>query len=206
LADGVDPLAERRKAAGIPIAGKAADDYIEAQRAGWSNEEHAYQWEQTLGDAYCARLRPKTVNTITVDDVVSVLEPIWLGKAETATRLRMRIEKVLNFAKVKGWRSGGNPAFRKGNLDHLLPQRTAEKGHNAALACRDVPKVMQALASLDGVDAEALRFTMLSASRSGEVFGARWEEFDFEVGLWTVPAERMKACKEHRVPLSPMAV
>lgn len=206
LADGVDPLAEKRKSASIPTFGQVADDYIAAQKAGWSNEKHAYQWEQTLGDAYCSTLRPKAVNLITVEDVVGVLEPIWLEKAETATRLRMRLEKVLDFAKVKGWRAGDNPAVRKGNLDHLLPQRTATKGHHSALAYKDVPKTIAALIDVSGVGAQALRFTILTAARSNETFGAKWEEFDLDNALWTVPAERMKARKEHRVPLSKAAL
>ncbi len=202
LADGIDPMAEKKKAAAIPSFGKVADDYIEAQKAGWSNDKHAYQWEQTLGDAYCSSIRNKSVAEISVDDVVAVLEPIWLEKAETATRLRMRIEKVLAYAKVKGWRQGENPAVLKDNLDHLLPARDRAKTHHAALPYAEVPTVFAGLGAVDGVGAQALKFTILTASRSGEVFGARWEEFDPEFKVWTVPATRMKARKEHRVPLS----
>lgn len=202
LVDGIDPLEEKRKVASIPTFGDVADDYIEAQKAGWSNEKHEYQWSQTLGDAYCASIRPRAVNLIGVDDIVGVLEPIWIDKAETATRLRMRLEKVLDYARVKGWRDGENPARWKGHLDHLLPTRNRTKKHHAALPYSSVPKAMTDLLAVDGVGAQALRFTILTACRSGEVIGARWEEFDDEFKVWTVPAARMKARKEHRVPLS----
>ncbi|SMQ65954.1 Integrase [Devosia lucknowensis] len=206
LTDGIDPMAEKRKVAAIPTFGKAADDYIAGQKAGWSNSKHGWQWEQTLGDAYCSSIRNKSVAEIGVDDIVGVLEPIWLEKAETATRLRMRLEKVLDFAKVKGWRSGDNPAVRSGNLIHLLPTRTRQVKHHAALAYADVPGVMAKLTDLDGVGAEALRFTILTASRSAEVFGARWDEFDFDKKVWIIPPERMKARQQHTVPLSDAAV
>lgn len=206
LTDGVDPIAEKRKASSTPTFGQVADDYIKAQKAGWSNEKHAYQWEQTLGDAYCSTLRPKAIDKIGVEDVLAVLRPIWQEKAETATRLRMRLEKVLDFARVKGWREGENPARWKGNLDHLLPARDKAVKHHAAVGYEEVPKVMAALAEAPGVGAQALRFTVLTASRSGETIGARWDEIDLDAALWIVPAERMKGRREHRVPLPQAAV
>jgi integrase len=206
LVDGIDPLEEKRKVASIPTFGDVADDYIEAQKAGWSNDKHQYQWSQTLGDAYCASIRPRAVNLIGVDDIVGVLEPVWIDKAETATRLRMRLEKVLEYARVKGWRTGENPARWKGHLDHLLPSRTRQVKHHAAVAYANVPDVMAKLTALDGVGAEALRLTILTASRSGEVFGARWEEIDLDKKVWKIPAERMKAREQHSVPLSDAAV
>ena len=147
------------------------------------------------------------MDAITTADVLKVVQPIWNSKAETASRVRGRIEKVLDAAKAKGLRDGENPARWRGHLDHLLPARqTLTRGHHEALPWEHVPEFIAALRQREGIAALALEFTILAAARSGEVRGARWEEFDMERAIWTIPAKRMKAGREHRVPLVPRAV
>ena len=160
----------------------------------------------TLRD-YAAPLRRLPVDRITTDDVLSVLKPLWNDKPETASRLRGRIERVLDAAKAQGLRSGENPARWRGHLDQLLPKRPRlTRGHHAAMNYSDLPAFMADLQTRQATAAPALEFTILTAARSREVLGARWEEFDFDRGLWTVPATRMKAGREHRVPLSRRAL
>ena len=152
---------------------------------------------------YAALLRPMPVDKITTNDVTSVLKPIWNSKCETAFRLRGRIERVLDAAKAQGLRSGENPARWRGHLDQLLPKRQRlTRGHHAAMPYANVPAFMAELRTRDATDALALEFAILTAARSGEVFGARWDEFDLDGALWTVPAGRMKAGVKHDVPLS----
>jgi integrase len=175
-------------------------------RPSWRNEKHAAQWEMTLRD-YAAPLRRLPVDKITTDDVLSVLKPLWNAKPETASRLRGRIERVLDAAKAKGLRSGENPARWRGHLDQLLPKRQRlTRGHHAAMPYADVPSFMGDLRSRQATSALALEFAILTAARSGEVLGARWDEFDVERAVWIVPAGRMKAGREHRVPLSRRAL
>jgi integrase len=179
---------------------------VRALRPGWRNEKHAKQWETTL-ESDASALARVPVNQIETDDVLRVLKPIWLAKPETAGRVRGRIERVLDAAAAKGFRSGENPARWKGHLDQLLPQRKKlSRGHHSALPYADVPGFMDRLAKREGMAAKALGFLILTAARSGEVRGARWEEMDLEAAVWTVPADRMKAGREHRVPLSARAV
>jgi integrase len=174
--------------------------------AGFRNEKHKAQWRMTL-ETYAAPLRSKPVNAITTDDVLVVLKPIWLEKAETASRLRGRIEKVLDAAKAKGHREGENPARWRGHLDHLLPRPSKlTRGHHAAMPYEAVPVFVGRLHERKATAALALEFCILTAARTGEVLGARWSEIDFEKKLWTVPATRMKAGREQRVPLSRRAV
>jgi integrase len=204
LATGNDPMS-LRDVPKAPTFGAAADAYIEAHKSAWSNEKHVAQWEMTLKD-YAAPLRPMRVDRITTEDVLKVLKPIWQTKPETASRLRGRIESVLNAAAAKGQRSGENPARWVGNLKDLLPARQKlSRGHHTALPRKDLPAFMAALRDLEGISPRALEFTILTATRSGEVRGARWSEIDFETGIWTIPAERMKARVVHRVPLSAQA-
>lgn len=206
VAEGLDPIAERAKLAPTTF-GECADAYIKAMKPSFRNDKHIAQWEMTLGDAYCKSLRPKAVASITTHDVLMILTPIWQDKAETASRLRGRIERVLDFAQVKGWRSGENPARWRGHLKNALPARQKlQRGHHAAMAYGDVPKFVKLLQASDAVSARGLEFLILTAARSGEVPGARWNEFDLEKGVWHVPADRMKAGKEHRVPLTDRAV
>jgi integrase len=168
--------------------------------------KHAAQWEMTLRE-YAAPLRRLPAHAITTDDVLSVLKPLWNEKPETASRIRGRIERVLDSAKAQGLRMGENPARWRGHLDQLLPKRQRlTRGNHAAMSYGDVPAFMGNLQSRDGTAALALEFTILTAARRGEALGARWVEFDLERAVWTVPAHRMKAGREHRVPLSGRAL
>ncbi len=204
--DGRDPIAEKAKEA-EPTFGECADRYIESIKAEWRNDKHEYQWRQTLGDSYCKSLREMRVSQITTDDVLKVLSPVWSGKNETASRLRGRIERVLEFAKVKGWRAGENPAAWRGNLRNLLPKRQKlQRGRQPAMRYQDVPAFMVRLRASEAMAARALEFTILTVARSGETLGAVWPEIDFERKTWTVPANRMKAGETHVVPLSTAAV
>jgi integrase len=156
---------------------------------------------------YCAPLRNKPVAHISTDDILLVLKPIWASKSETASRLRGRIEKVMDFAKARGLRSGENPARWRGHLDAILPRRLKlSRGHHKALPFEDVPAFVIRLRTSAGVAPRALEFLILVAARTGEVLGARWEEMNLASELWTVPAARMKAAREHRVPLPPSAI
>jgi integrase len=201
LAEGTNPK-EARRSSGGALFGECADRVIEAMRPSWRNGKHAAQWEMTLRE-YAAPLRRLPVGKITTDDVLSVLKPLWNTKPETASRLRGRIERVLDAAKAQGLRSGENPARWRGHLDQLLPKhRQLTRGHHAAMNYVELPAFIEDLQSREGAAAQALEFAILTAARSGEVLGARWGEFDLDAGVWTVPATRMKAGREHRVPLS----
>lgn len=178
--------------------------YIDARSAEWVNPKHTQQWTNTLATyAYpiIGALRPADIDT---DLVRRVLEPIWLTKNETASRLRGRIENVLDWAKVRGLRDGENPARWNGHLDQLLaaPTKVQKPKHHTALPYAEIGQFVAELRIMPGTAARALEFTILTAMRTGEVIGARPDEFDLEAGLWTVPAERMKAKRPHRVPLS----
>lgn len=213
LVEGGDPLAIRRALLAaktvvtVPTFGEFADTYLDSIEAGFTNAKHRYQWKATLGDAYCAALRKKPINEVSTEDVLAAIQPIWLTKSETASRLRGRIERVLDAAKAHKLRSGENPALWRGHLDKLLPKRRKlTRGHLAAMPYADVPALMVMLNALTGMSALALRFAILTAARSGEVLGARWREMDIEARTWVVPKERMKARREHRVPLSGAAI
>lgn len=183
------------------------DAHIERIKGGFKNEKHIYQWRQTLGPAYCPSIRGKKLNEITTDDVLGVLEPIWQVKNETASRLRGRIELVLDAARAKGLRTGENPARWRGHLDTLLPKRQKlQRGHHPALPYVEIQAFIADLRARDAMAARALEFTILTAARSGEVLGATWEEVDLKAQVWTVPGKRMKAGREHRVPLSPACI
>ena len=200
LAEGINPKDARRPPGGATF-GECADRVIEAMRPGWRNSTHATQWQMTLQD-YAAPLRRLPVDRITTDDVLSVLKPLWNDKHETASRLRGRIERVLDAAKAQGLRSGENPARWRGHLDQLLPKRQrVARGHHAAMNYSDVPAFMSDLQARQATAASALEFAILTAARSGEVRGARWEEFDLDRAVWIVPPRRMKGGREHRVPL-----
>jgi integrase len=205
LAEGINPKDVRRPAQGATF-GECADRLIEAMRPSWRNRKHAAQWEMTLRE-YAAPLRRLPVDKITTDDVLSVLKPLWNDKPETASRLRGRIERVLDAAKAQGLRSGENPARWRGHLDQLLPKRQRlTRGHHAAMSYTDVSTFMGDLQARQATAVLALEFAILTAARSGEVLGARWDEFDLDEAVWTVPAARMKAGREHRVPLSRRAL
>ena len=201
LAENLNPKNSRKPTEGATF-GECADRLIEAMRPSWRNGKHAAQWEMTLRE-YAAPLRRLLVDKIATDDVLSVLKPFWNEKPETASRLRGRIERVLDAAKAQGLRSGENPARWRGHLDQLLPKRQRlTRGHHAAMNYAELPAFMSDLQARQATAALALEFTILTAARSGEVLGARWEEFDIDRAVWTIPAARMKAGREHRVPLS----
>ena len=207
VADGIDPLAERKKTKFLKFS-DAASALIDSKRRGWKNAKHAAQWSATLNTYAMPKLGDLDVKVIETVDVVAVLKVIWNEKPETASRVRQRIEAVLDYATAIGVRSGDNPARWRGHLDHLLPKPNKVRAvkHHAAMAYGDVPAFMAALALREGVSARALAFTILTAARSGETREMRWAEIDLDNSMWIIPAERMKAAKEHRVPLSDAAL
>jgi integrase len=206
IAQGLNPIDERKRDGGIPTFGEIADDVWENLSAGFRSEKHKAQWKSTL-ETYAIPLRAKPVDAIATDDVLAVLKPIWTTKAETASRVRGRIEKVLDAAKAKGFRDGENPARWRGHLDHLLPRPSKlARGHHAAMPYEDVAAFIANLRKHQATSALALELCILTAARSGEILGMRWSEIDLDKKTWTVPANRMKAGREHRVPLSPRAV
>lgn len=192
VAAGGDPIAVRKEqraqeaaAAALPTFGEAAKKLIDSKEAGWRNEKHRQQWRNTLA-TYCKPFADKPVSDITEKMVADALEPIWTTKAETASRVRGRIEAVLDFAKVKGWREGENPARWRGHLKVILPNRKKlQRGHHAAMPYAEVPGFMAALRSRPAMAARCLEFAILTAARSGEARGATWDEFDLDAGEWT---------------------
>ena len=201
LASGGDPRTARQKQESSTF-GECADAYVQAMRPSWRSAKHAAQWTMTLTN-YAAPIRARMVEAISTRDVLEVLEPLWQRAPETAERLRGRIENVLDAARAKGLRAGENPARWRGHLDQLLPKRKRlSRSHHAALGYDAMPVFMAGLRSREAVAARALEFAILTAARSGEVFGATWAEIDLDNAVWTVPAARMKAGREHRVPLS----
>jgi integrase len=208
IADGIDPIAEKRAVAranaAIPTFGEFADEYIVAHRPAFKNAKHAAQWASTLSDTYCKVIRSKPVNEIDTAVVLKVLQPLWQKVPETASRIRGRIENVIDAAKVRGFREGlDNPARWKGHLKAILPARQKlTRGHHAALPYDDLPAFMIELRERQSIAALALELCILTATRSGETLGATWQEIDFSKSIWTVPAARMKAGLEHRVPLT----
>jgi integrase len=189
-----------------PTFRKVMESTIAVKHADFRNEKHKAQWRMTL-DKYAAPLHEIPVADITVDNIVTALEPVWQRIPETVDRLRMRIEAVLDHAKARGLRQGDNPAAWKGNLKHLLPSRQKlTRGHHAALGYKDVPAMISRLRGAKGVSALAVEFVTLTLGRSGEARFGAWPEINFQEKLWTIPAGRMKAGKEHRVPLADRAM
>jgi integrase len=214
--DGKDPIVEREAiqvqastvAARTMSFDACSQAYIASHRAGWRNVKHASQWENTL-TTYCSPVFGKLpVHFVDVGSVMKVLEPLWATKPETASRLRGRIERVLDWAKVRGYREGDNPARWRGHLDHLLPNKSKVRRvkHHAALPYSELPAFFEELQQREAIAAKALQFAILTAGRTGEIIGARWAEIDLLGRVWTVPAERMKWGREHRVPLSAAAL
>ena len=207
---GVDPIAEWNKPEPeeVPTFGKTADDYLEAHEGGFRNEKHKAQWRMTL-TRYCEPIRDMPVEAIDTEAVLSVLKPLWARAPETASRLRGRIEAILDAAKARGFigRNEANPARWRGHLDKLLPKRAKlARGHHAAMPYADVPAFVAELRQRPATAARALEFCILAAARSGEALAARWDEFDLEEKVWTVPPARTKAAREHRIPLSDRAL
>jgi integrase len=180
---------------------------VEAHRSGWRNAKHAEQWDSTLR-TYCASLWPLDVSAVDTALVMKCLDPIWTTKTETASRLRGRIESVLAWATVRKYRSGDNPAAWRNHLDQLLPKpsKVQKVEHRPALPYADVAEFMAKLRQRQGLAARVLELQILTATRPGEASGARWDEIDLDAALWIIPEDRMKAGKEHRVPLSDAAV
>jgi integrase len=212
LLNRADPLTARRRQrqgeANSRTFAQCANAYIKAHEAGWGNSKHRQQWRATIEQHVNPVLGPMPVSAIETADVLRALEPIWRSRTETAVRLRARIEAILDWARVHGYRSGENPARWKGHLDSLLPppSRVRKIAHHPAMAYAAVPAFVAALRAQPGTAARALELLILTAARSGEVLGARWDEIDIPGAVWTIPATRMKAGREHRVPLSPRAM
>jgi integrase len=215
LLDGVDPIEASRShrvTARLEHARRmtfeeCASAFIKANQAAWRNEKHREQWTNSLA-THAALLMPLPVAEIDTTLVMKALEAIWTTKTETATRVRGRVENILDWAKVRGLRAGENPARWRGHLDKLLPKPTKLKAveHHPALPYTDMPAFIVDLRKRQGTSARALELQILTAARPGEIVGARWDEFDLDAKLWTIPAPRMKANREHRVPLSEPAV
>lgn len=213
---GIDPIEARklerdkaRLAAARALTFKdAADAYIKAHQAGWRNAKHAAQWRSTLGTYAGPVFGSLPVQDVDVSHIMKVLEPIWATKTETASRLRGRIEAVLDWATVRGYRRGDNPARWRGHLETLLPKRAKVQRveHHPALPYSEIGAFMGTLRQQDGISAVALEFLILTATRTSETIGARWDEIDTDHAIWTIPAARIKAGKEHRVPLSAPAM
>lgn len=218
LRNGLDPIEHRNGIEAIEAAqakaaartfGQYADSYIAAAvKAGrWRGAKTAAGWRNALTN-HAKAIRDLALADLDVQAVLSVVRPLWGSKQETAEKLRERIERVLDAAKVEGLRSGENPARWKGNLEHVLhkPDALSRTNHHASMPYGELPSFWKKLMAVDGVGARALEFAILTAARSGEVRGAVWSEIDFDAALWTIPATRMKAGKQHRVPLSYAAV
>jgi integrase len=219
---GRDPRTVLAEASGDLTFDAAARDLIESMAPSWRNAKHRAQWHMTLlGEMppeddgkvrrtrqdYCAAIRAKPVSRLSTEDALRVLKPLWQARPETASRLRGRCERVWDFAKARGHCSGENPFRWRGHLDAVLPPRARlTRGHHKAMPFADVPAFMGKLRAMQGAAPRALEFAILTAARSGEVLGAAWDEIDMKAKVWTVPAARMKAGKEHRVPLSNRAM
>lgn len=206
---GVDPknevLRRRARSSGTTRFEVVAADYVDRIASDFSNAKHLQQWRNTLRE-YCKPIAAMDVSAIQTDHVLLCLQPIWTDKPETARRLRGRIERVLDAAAVRGLRQGDNPARWTGHLKALLPNKRPRPKHHAAVPYEELPSVYKRIATREGMGAAALRFAILTAARSGEVRGMRWRELDLSNRVWTVPAERMKARREHKVPLNQEAM
>lgn len=216
IADGIDPieakrssLLEKRLASANTITfDKAADAFIAANESGWRSDKHGEQWRNTLKTYASPVIGDLPVSAVNTAMVLKILQPIWATKTETATRIRGRVEKVLDWAKVQGYRSGDNPAAWKGHLSEALPKpsKVAATGHHAALPWSEMGPFMKTLRAMPGTGSLAMQLIILTATRTSEVIESKWSEFDLEAGLWVIPKERMKGFREHRVPLSKQAV
>ncbi|MFM8860002.1 MAG: tyrosine-type recombinase/integrase, partial [Methylocystis sp.] len=212
---GIDPIQERQSARQTELLEgpnavtfkQCAHDYIEIHKNSWANNKHSAQWSASLTTYAYPHIGDLPIHQLTAADVLKVIEPIWVSKTETASRLRGRIENIIDWAIVRGYRLGENPARWKGHLSHTLPNRSKIRkvSHLAALPYQEIPAFMNELALEKGSAAQALTFAILTAARTNEVLGATWPEINLTTKTWTVPGERMKNSREHRVPLSPQA-
>ena len=216
---GIDPIEERQQQAAEALAAvqaakvagitfrAVAETYIGANEESWRNDKHRQQWKNTLATYVYPVIGDLPVAEVGTAHVLKILEPIWRVKAETASRVRGRMETILDTAKARGYRDGENPARWRGHIEQILPARSRlTRGHHKAMPYDAIPAFVGALNQREAVAALALEFTILTAARTGEVIGANWGEVDLEKAMWTIPASRMKATKEHRVPLSPRAL
>ncbi len=212
LIDGLDPAAVRREARNASASAltfsEVADLYLAKEEPAWRSPIHARQWKASLRDYVTPVIGSMPVSAVETGDVMRVLESIWLRKTETASRVRQRIEAILDYAKTREWRTGENPARWKGHLSNLLvaKEKVAPVKHHAAMAWQAVPDFMASLGTRQGVAAAALAFLIHTATRSTEARGAVWGEIDLGAAIWTIPRSRMKAGKEHRIPLPAPAV
>lgn len=216
---GIDPLEERQREAAEAIAAAqaaqvagitfkaVAEAYIGANEDSWRSDKHRQQWKNTLTTYVYPVIGELPVAEVGTAHVLQILEPIWKAKAETASRVRGRLETILDAAKARGYRDGENPARWRGHIAQILPARSRlTRGHHKAMPYDAIPAFVSALHKREAIAALALEFAILTAARTGEVIGAKWDEVDLEKAIWTIPASRMKAGKEHRVPLSQRAV
>lgn len=202
LSRGDDPKAALGKLRSTaPTFGEVADDLLASFEKGFESEATKANWRRSLGDHHAASLRKRPIDEVSTEDILAVLTPIWQAKPETARKTRERIERILDAAKAKGLRTGDNPARWRGHLKLILPAQTARKGHHRALPYADIPGFMVRLRALDSISALALEWTILTCARTSESIGAARSEIDRNATVWTVPAERMKERREHRVPL-----
>jgi integrase len=217
LASGIDPIEARKASRAAAAAANTkpsmtfdacCEAYIAAHQSGWKNAKHGAQWSSTLTTYASPVFATTPVREIDTAAVLRVLEPIWSGKAETASRVRGRIERILDWAKVRGYREGENPAQWRGHLDQLLPRSSKVKRvkHHPALPYAELPAFLMRLREQNGVAARTLEFVILTAARTGEAIGAKVGEINCQDKVWTIPAERMKAEREHRVPLTERAL
>src|SRR6516165_2363255 len=214
--NGIDPIEQRRSLRAAQRTGivrmmtfqQCAEGYIAAHRDSWKSGEHEEQWAGSLAAYAYPVFGGAAVADIDLDLVMKVLEPLWKSKTVTASRLRGRIENILDWATVRRFRNGENPARWRGHLDQLLPQpgKLRKVEHHPALPYVEIGAFMTALRQVEGTVARALEFAILTGTRTNEVIGTRWEEIDFAERVWTIPAERMKSEREHRVPLSERAL
>ena len=216
---GTDPLQERQRRAADAIAEaqmakvagitfrSVSEIYMESNWESWRNDKHRHQWKSTMATYVYPVIGDLPVAEVSTNHVLQILEPIWRSKAETASRVRGRIETILDAAKARGYREGENPARWRGHIAQILPARARlTRGHHKAMPYENIPTFFAALHQREAIAALALEFTILTAARTGEVIGAKWDEIDLDKAVWTIPANRMKAGKEHRVPLSLRAV
>ncbi len=208
LSDRIDPLSKRQDEALSPTFNECLEQFLASNEAGWRNEKHASQWRNTLktyAEPVIGRLSVKEIDT---HHVMKILDPIWATKTETASRVRGRIENVLDWASARGYRKGENPARWRGHLDKLLPRRSKVQKvqHHSALPYDEIAAFMLELRKREGMAARAMEFTILTAARTNEVIGARRSEFDLAAKVWIIPGDRMKTGREHRVPLSARAI
>jgi len=216
IADGLDPIEERKNTllvkrmaeANVITFTQAAEKFIKGNRTAWRNDKHEDQWRNTLTTYAYPVIGDMSVALIETSHIMRILEPIWSTKTETATRVRGRMEKVLDWCKVQGYRTGDNPAAWRGHLSEALPKpsKVATEKHHAALPWVEIGAFMAELKAMPGIAARGLELIILTAARTSEVLNAKWTEFDLDAALWTIPKERMKSFKEHRVPLSEPAI